>query len=74
MSKRVKSLQKVSKALGTSMYLTRKIRDYIADSIRREYRDWDIPNYAIFGENGYSIKRFNEVLKENDYVNTNNKK
>ena len=73
MSNRVKSLQKVSKALGISIYLTMKIRNYIADSIRREYRDWGISNYAIFGENGYSIKRFNEVLKGNDYANTNNK-
>ena len=63
MSKRVKSLQKVSKALGISIYLTRKIRDDIADSIRREYRDWGIPNYVIFGENGYSIERFNEMQK-----------
>ncbi len=61
---RVKSLQRVSEVLGISIHWTYKIRDYIADDMRREYRDWGIPNQMIFGENGYSINRFKEAEKE----------
>jgi len=69
---RVKSLQRVSEVLGISIHWTYKIRDYIADDVRREYRDWGIPNQMIFGENGYSINRFKEAKKEmKDCQNSN---
>jgi len=61
---RVKSLQKVSEELGISIYWAYKIRDYIADDVRREHRDWGIPNQMIFGKNGYIINRFKDAKSE----------
>lgn len=61
---RVRTLAEVGDMLGINRYLTIKIRNYIADGVRREYRDWGIPNHMIFGGNGYSISRFKKAQKE----------
>ena len=60
--KYTKTLKKLSQILGVSYYRILKIRDSIADSIRRDYKDWGIPNKMIFGEKGYLVKRFKEYL------------
>ena len=64
MKNRAKTLKEISEQLNISLYMVYKIRNIIADNIRRQYNDWLIPNYMIFGGNGYSIKQFGEMNQQ----------